>query len=251
MPLGRLTREALDFMALQANADGGVGPVPDDQLADFAGAVHRERSSARRRITDEELQQVAKAYEKARPVESRSAGQCRMRSISTRPTRHGSESRRRKTPVSWSGHDSLRLLRPGVAPRTSRTRSLEAVAAHPRRGLIQPAGGERGRGVLRHRAEPVAAVEAPTGGGPAARRDPLDPTVGSRPSSSVSRSAPSTATSSGSTFPVFTHYGVRAVGARGRRPIDPGSEAHDLVMMLFGGMSKGERSASRPASARR
>ena len=26
-----------------------------------------------------------------------------------------------------------------------------------------------------------------------------------------------------------------------RGPIDPGSEAHDLVMTLFGGMSKGER----------
>jgi DNA invertase Pin-like site-specific DNA recombinase len=43
------------------------------------------------------------------------------------------------------------------------------------------------------------------------------------------------------TFPIFTHYGVQLwvpeVGGR----IDPGSEAHDLVMTLFGGMSKGER----------
>jgi site-specific DNA recombinase len=43
------------------------------------------------------------------------------------------------------------------------------------------------------------------------------------------------------TFPVFTHYGVELwvpeVGGR----IDPGSDAHDLVMTLFGGMSKGER----------
>ena len=43
------------------------------------------------------------------------------------------------------------------------------------------------------------------------------------------------------TFPVFTHYGVQLwvpeVGGR----IDPGSDAHDLVMTLFGGMSKGER----------
>jgi DNA invertase Pin-like site-specific DNA recombinase len=42
-------------------------------------------------------------------------------------------------------------------------------------------------------------------------------------------------------FPVFTHYSVELwvpeVGGR----VDPGSEAHDLVMMLFGGMSKGER----------
>ena len=43
------------------------------------------------------------------------------------------------------------------------------------------------------------------------------------------------------TFPIFTHYGVELwvpeVGGR----IDPGSDAHDLVMTLFGGMSKGER----------
>lgn len=43
------------------------------------------------------------------------------------------------------------------------------------------------------------------------------------------------------TFPVFTHYGVSLwvpeVGGR----IDPGSEAHDMVMSIFGGMSKGER----------
>lgn len=43
------------------------------------------------------------------------------------------------------------------------------------------------------------------------------------------------------TFPVLEHYGVDLwvpeVGGR----VDPGSEAHDLVMNLFGGMSKGER----------
>jgi site-specific DNA recombinase len=45
----------------------------------------------------------------------------------------------------------------------------------------------------------------------------------------------------GLTFPVFVHYGVQLwvpeVGGR----IDPGSEAHDMVMSIFGGMSKGER----------
>jgi site-specific DNA recombinase len=45
----------------------------------------------------------------------------------------------------------------------------------------------------------------------------------------------------GLTFPVLTHYNVELwvpeVGGR----VDPGSEAHDLVMTLFGGMSKGER----------
>jgi len=47
------------------------------------------------------------------------------------------------------------------------------------------------------------------------------------------------------TFPLFEHYGVELwvpeVGGR----VDPGSEAHDLVMTLFGGMSKGERARIR------
>ncbi|MGQ0616239.1 MAG: recombinase family protein [Acidimicrobiia bacterium] len=45
----------------------------------------------------------------------------------------------------------------------------------------------------------------------------------------------------GLTFPVFAHFGVELwvpeVGGR----VDPGSDAHDLVMSLYGGMSKGER----------
>ena len=43
------------------------------------------------------------------------------------------------------------------------------------------------------------------------------------------------------TFPVIDHYGaelwVPEVGGR----VDPGSEAHEMLMSLFGGMSKGER----------
>jgi site-specific DNA recombinase len=43
------------------------------------------------------------------------------------------------------------------------------------------------------------------------------------------------------TFPLLEHWNVELwvpeVGGR----VDPGSEAHDLVMNLFGGMSKGER----------
>ncbi len=45
----------------------------------------------------------------------------------------------------------------------------------------------------------------------------------------------------GLTFPVFTHYGVQLWVPEVGGPVDPGSEAHDMVMMLFGGMSKGER----------
>jgi site-specific DNA recombinase len=43
------------------------------------------------------------------------------------------------------------------------------------------------------------------------------------------------------TFPVFTHFGVQLWVPEVGGCIDPGSEAHDLVMTLFGGMSKGER----------
>ncbi|MGW8380847.1 recombinase family protein [Streptomyces sp. ODS28] len=45
----------------------------------------------------------------------------------------------------------------------------------------------------------------------------------------------------GLTFPVFAHYGVQMWVPEVRGPIDPDSEAHDLVMSVFGGMSKGER----------
>jgi site-specific DNA recombinase len=46
----------------------------------------------------------------------------------------------------------------------------------------------------------------------------------------------------GLTFPVFTHYGVGLWVPEVGGAIDPESEAHDLVMSVFGGMSKGERS---------
>lgn len=42
-------------------------------------------------------------------------------------------------------------------------------------------------------------------------------------------------------MPVFTHYGVGLCVPEISGPIDPGSEAHDLIMSVFGGMSKGER----------
>jgi site-specific DNA recombinase len=43
------------------------------------------------------------------------------------------------------------------------------------------------------------------------------------------------------TFPLFIHYGVPLWVPEVGGPIDPGSEAHDLAMTLFGSMSKGER----------
>jgi site-specific DNA recombinase len=45
----------------------------------------------------------------------------------------------------------------------------------------------------------------------------------------------------GMTFPVFVHYGVQLWVPEVGGAIDPGSDAHDLVMALYGGMSKGER----------
>jgi site-specific DNA recombinase len=45
----------------------------------------------------------------------------------------------------------------------------------------------------------------------------------------------------GLTLPLFTHYGVTLWVPEVGGPIDPDNEAHDLVMSVFGGMSKGER----------
>lgn len=43
------------------------------------------------------------------------------------------------------------------------------------------------------------------------------------------------------TYPVFEHYGVGLWVPEVGGAIDPASEAHDLIMGVFGGMSKGER----------
>jgi site-specific DNA recombinase len=45
----------------------------------------------------------------------------------------------------------------------------------------------------------------------------------------------------GNTFPLFVHYGVPLWVPEVGGPIDPANEAHDLIMSVFGGMSKGER----------
>ncbi|WP_341721307.1 recombinase family protein [Micromonospora sp. FIMYZ51] len=45
----------------------------------------------------------------------------------------------------------------------------------------------------------------------------------------------------GLTFPLFEHYGVSLWVPEVGGAVDPGSDAHDLVMALYGGMSKGER----------
>jgi site-specific DNA recombinase len=45
----------------------------------------------------------------------------------------------------------------------------------------------------------------------------------------------------GNTFPLFEHYGVPLWVPEVGGPIDPKNEAHDLIMSVFGGVSKGER----------
>lgn len=43
------------------------------------------------------------------------------------------------------------------------------------------------------------------------------------------------------TFPVFEHYGVQLWVPEIGGPIDPANEAHELIMSMYGGISKGER----------
>ncbi|MGF1431542.1 recombinase family protein [Kitasatospora sp. LaBMicrA B282] len=49
----------------------------------------------------------------------------------------------------------------------------------------------------------------------------------------------------GNTFPLFTHYGVPLWVPEVGGPIDPDNEAHDMIMSVFGGVSKGERNRVR------
>jgi hypothetical protein len=45
----------------------------------------------------------------------------------------------------------------------------------------------------------------------------------------------------GNTYPLFAHYGIPLWVPEVGGPIDPDNEAHDLIMSVFGGVSKGER----------
>lgn len=49
----------------------------------------------------------------------------------------------------------------------------------------------------------------------------------------------------GDTFPLFVHYDVELWVPEIGGPIDPASDAHDLIMNLYGGMGKGERNRIR------
>ncbi|NYH53214.1 hypothetical protein HNR06_002803 [Nocardiopsis arvandica] len=47
------------------------------------------------------------------------------------------------------------------------------------------------------------------------------------------------------TSPVFEHYGVQLWVPEIGGPIDPANEAHELIMSMYGGISKGERTRIR------
>ncbi|MEV0827984.1 recombinase family protein [Nonomuraea rubra] len=49
----------------------------------------------------------------------------------------------------------------------------------------------------------------------------------------------------GLTFPLFEHFGVPLWVPEVGGPIDPANEAHDMIMGVFGGLSKGERNRIR------
>ena len=96
------------------------------------------------------------------------------------------------------------------------------------------------RRVLRHRPVPVAAVETP----PRAAQLLADLADPGRGFDAVVIGEPQRAFYGNQyslIMPVFAHYGVELWVPEVGGPIDPDSEAHDLIMSVFGGLSKGER----------
>src|SRR5579884_3788509 len=144
-----------------------------------------------------------------------------------RPAPRAVEQTRRPPPgrrVKQGGrHEALPLLRAGLDRGPPGPRVLPRLAAGPLPNPHRPRRrGDRGR-VLRRRPEPVPALEAPARGrpppaGPGLLRDPVRQHL-----------------------PGLRPLRGRPLGARGRRSDRPGSDAHELVMSLYGGMSKGER----------
>src|SRR6266540_15817 len=135
------------------------------------------------------------------------------------------------------GDPHVRVLRPGRAAAPAGCRCLQGMAdpassSSPRVACSSPSTSTS---VTAARC-PDSAAPKPTNSSPRC----ATPTADSTRSSSASRSAPSTATSSPS-LPRLEHFGVQLWVPEVGRPIDPGSEAHDLAMTLFGSQSKGER----------
>ncbi|MGH2653658.1 MAG: recombinase family protein [Actinomycetota bacterium] len=171
------------------------------------------------------------------PASVRSTRQCpNVRSESWTPTR--------RRPKDDRGRNAIRLLRPGLHRGSAGPRSSRAWQLQRSRELVEPQGG----GIVTEFFDVGQSRALPWKRRPEASRllelfpDP------DRGFEAVVIGEPQRAFYGAQfalTFPLFEHYGVDLwvpeVGGR----IDPGSEAHDLVMTLFGGMSKGERSRIR------
>ena len=111
--------------------------------------------------------------------------------------------------------------------------------------LIVGTGGDR-VGHPRHRRLPVRSLAPASRSGPTHRSN--SPTrLGAGPgSSSASRSEPSGRRAKCRTSCRSSHTGASSSGCpKSVVPVDPESEAHDLLMSLFGGLSKAERNRLR------
>ena len=139
-----------------------------------------------------------------------------------------------------TGDDAASVLGTGLHRGQPGHRVLTRLAAHPRPHPDRAARRADRRRVLRHRQVPLD---------PAARRPQAaallaalaDPNRGFE---AVVVGEPQRAfygNQFGNTFPVFAHYGVPLWVPEVGGPIDPDNEAHDLIMSVFGGVSKGER----------
>ena len=137
----------------------------------------------------------------------------------------GGRRRRCLTAVFWSGAS-------GPSWQEHGNRSLETT----NRGVLVGSGGHdghpraRARG-CRRRADQRCTPGTPTGAHPASRRS----------AATAAAQRAFYGNQYGLTFPVFVHYNVQLWVPEVGGVIDPDSEAHDLVMSVFGGMSKGER----------
>src|ERR1039457_5256214 len=169
-------------------------------------------------------------------------------------------------------HDQVRVLGTRIDRGPARSSAIPRLAVRTRQGADRAARRRHRRRVLRHRQVPVAPAAAPAGGG--ARTGPRgaftapdffdtdkprSPPPQRRPEASRLLAAladPSRGFSAvvvgepqrafygnqfGNTFSVFAHYGVPLWVPEVGGPIDPDNEAHDLIMSVFGGVSKVER----------
>ncbi len=129
----------------------------------------------------------------------------------------------------------------GCPPRTTRTPSHPAAGSCTRaKALVEPHGGrivaeffdvDKSRSIPPQRrpeaARLLAALADPARG--------FDAVVVGEPQRAFYGNQ------FGNTFPIFAHYNVPLWVPEVGGPIDPDNEAHDLIMSVFGGVSKGER----------